>query len=500
MFKNALVSCSNKDGLVAFLRPLQAKGLRIVSTGGTAKVLKDAGLSVVEVMEQTGFPEVMDGRVKTLHPHIHMALLARADVKEDQDTLKKYKIEPFDLVVGNLYPFEGNPSVETIDIGGPSFLRAAAKNFSRITVVSDPSDYGWISEKQDLTLDERRRLASKVFAHTAAYDAMISRFYNEGQSLDFRDHCLGGAFVQKLRYGENPQQMATWYRVRGEPHGLHEVQVLQGKELSYNNLLDIEAAVSVVREFRRQQTCVAVKHNNPCGVATAAAPLEALKKAIAADPQSVFGGIVATNFEVDSKMAETLDALFLECVVAPAFSAEAKSICQKKKNLRLLEWPNFQQADEGLTYKSLSGGFLVQQRDHVANEWQTGWAVWGEPPSASEQNDLLMAWKVCSHLKSNAIAIVSDGQTVGLGMGQVNRVDAVEHAIGRMKRFHPSVKAAVLASDAFFPFADSIEKIAQAQIRFVIQPGGSLKDEEVKARAKELGVTLILTGKRHFLH
>lgn len=501
MFKNALISCSNKDGLVEFLTPLQSKyGTRIVSTGGTAEKLRKSGLKVTDVSEQTGFPEVMDGRVKTLHPHIHMALLARDEVGQDMATLSRSNLEPFDLVIGNLYPFEEDPSVETIDIGGPSFLRAAAKNFSRITVLCDPQDYLWVAEKKDLTLDDRRLLAAKVYAHTSAYDAMIAKHFAGEKRLSFRDLSLGGAFVQSLRYGENPQQTAAWFRTRGEDYGLHNSVVLQGKELSYNNLLDIESAVSTVREFYGTSACVAVKHNSPCGAAVSHDSEAALKQCLAADPQSVFGGILATNFVVTEAMAEVLQAVFLECVVAPGYSDEAKGVFAKKKNLRILEWPDFQKTGDPYLYRSVSGGFLVQKRDQVDLEWQNSWMVLGAPLDLKTRDDLLTAWKVCAHLKSNAIAIVADGQTVGLGMGQVNRVDAVEQAIQRMMRFHGSVAAPVLASDAFFPFADSIEKIANAGIRCVIQPGGSIKDEEVKAKAKELNVTLVLTGRRHFLH
>lgn len=500
MFKNALVSCSNKEKLVEFLKPLQAKGLRIVSTGGTAQHLRAHGLSVVEVSEQTGFAEVMDGRVKTLHPHIHMALLSRDENSEDSKTLKKHEIEPFDLVIGNLYPFEEEPSVETIDIGGPSFLRAAAKNFSRITVICDPADYDWISQKSMLSLMERQKLAAKVFSHTSAYDAMIARYYGGEECLEFADLSLGGRLVRALRYGENPDQKAAWFRTRGETGGLHQAVILQGKELSYNNLLDIEAAVSTVREFSGEAACIAVKHNSPCGGATHAIQIEALKNTITADPQSVFGGILATNFSIDGAMAECLQPLFLECIIAPAFSEEARSQFHKKKNLRLLEWPTLLEKSSSLSFRSLTGGFLVQSHDSVDKNWRDSWEVIGPPPGAQARDDLMTAWKICAHLKSNAIAIVKGGQTVGLGMGQVNRVDAVEQAIARWRKFHPSVLSPVLASDAFFPFADSIEKIADAGIRFVIQPGGSVKDNEVKSKAIERGVTLVLTGKRHFLH
>ncbi len=501
MFKNALVSCSNKQNLAEFLKPLQAKGMRLVSTGGTAKYLRENGLTVIEVAEQTGFAEVMDGRVKTLHPNIHMALLARDGNAGDTATLKKFGLEPFDLVVGNLYPFEEEPCEDTIDIGGPSFLRAAAKGFSRITTICNPEDYEWILSKKDLSVDDRKKLAAKVFAHTSAYDAMIAKFYGAGDRMQFRELSLGGSFVQSLRYGENPNQQGAWFRSRGESHGLQNARILQGKELSYNNLLDVDAAVATLREFTEISACVSVKHNNPCGVAVNSAPLNALEMSLKADPQSVFGGIVAMNFTVTEKMAEVMKPVFLECIVAPAFEENARAIFAGKKNLRLLEWQDFAETSNDYLYKTISGGFLVQTPDRVAREWGRSWQIHGDKNLAENmKQDLLLAWRVCAHLKSNAIAIADKGQTVGLGMGQVNRIDAVDQAIMRMRKFHERVSTPVLASDAFFPFADSIEKIAEAGIRYVIQPGGSVKDEEVLAAAKNLGVTIVITGQRHFLH
>lgn len=504
-FQNALVSCSDKTGLADFLKPLQRDGLRIVSTGGTANYLREAGLKVVDVSEQTGFQEVMDGRVKTLHPKIHMALLAREGNAEDTAVLHEYGIEAFDLVVGNLYPFESAPSVEKIDIGGPSFLRSASKNFERITVLCDPADYGRVLEKPEgLTLEDRRQLAAKVFAHTSAYDAMISRHFAGDSALDFRDYGLGGEHVKALRYGENPQQKAAWFRIRGERSGLHQARILQGKELSYNNLIDLEAAIATVREFsstpNRLSTCVAVKHNSPCGVARSSNPAKAAELAIAADSQSVFGGIVAMDFKLDVPVAEIVTGLFLECVVAPDLTREAAVVLSKKKNLRVLIWPELTERSETFRYRSISGGFLVQTADQVESEWSESWRVIGEAPSEQIRQDLLFAWQVCAHLKSNAIAITRNSQTLGLGMGQVNRVDAVENAISRMRRFHKNTNGAVLASDAFFPFADSIDLICEAGIQYIIQPGGSVKDEEVIARAKEKGLTMVLTGRRHFAH
>lgn len=507
MFKQALVSVSDKTGLIEFLQPFVDQGLRIVSTGGTARHLREHGFKVIDVSEQTGFPEVMDGRVKTLHPMIHMALLARDHVGEDFKTLKKYNLEPFDLVVGNLYAFEDalkkdlkeRDLIEYIDVGGPSFLRAAAKSYERITVVCRPDDYNWIAEKNGkLTNEERRHLAAKVFAHVSAYDSMIAS--ELGAELGFSELSWGGEKVLDLRYGENPQQKAGWYRRRGARSGLHSAQILQGKALSYNNLLDLEASCSAVRMFAHQPACVAVKHNNPCGVAVGNSAAEAVNKALAADPVSVFGGIVAVNRPVDEEAAHSLQKLFLECVVAPEYSPGALRIFAEKKNLRVLTWPELMNTEKSPMVVSVAGGFLVQTKDEVEAEWSSTWEVVGENPSESVRRDLLFTWQVCAQLKSNAIAIGEGGSTLGLGMGQVNRVDAVEQAIARMQKFHPQHKNPVLSSDAFFPFPDSIERISAAGIRWVIQPGGSIKDEEVKSRARDLGVNMILTSCRHFRH
>jgi phosphoribosylaminoimidazolecarboxamide formyltransferase/IMP cyclohydrolase len=503
-FKNALVSCSNKTGLIEFIQPLVEQGMRVVSTGGTANTLRNHGIPVVDVSEQTGFPEVMDGRVKTLHPKVHMALLGRNDNAGDLETIKKFDVEFFDLVVGNLYPFAEEPDIENIDIGGPSFLRAAGKSYSRIAVVCDPSDYRWILEKNEITLDDRKHLASKVFSHTSCYDSLIAEYLNVGAATERKEFSRGGELVQTLRYGENPSQQAAWYARQGAgSFGLHLAKVLQGKELSYNNLLDLDAAYKTLCEFASENAAVAVKHNNPCGVAVGKNPEQSLKKTFAADSQSVFGGVLATTFEWTEELAECANEIFLECILAPKFDDGARAVFAKKKNLRLLEWPSMVSTDikSGIEMRTLSGGFLLQTKDNIANAWSPEWKiVSGQTIPNHIQQDLLMAWKVCGRLKSNAIAIASDQQTVGLGMGQVNRVDAVEHAIGRMQKFHPNVAEPVLASDAFFPFADSIERIAKAKIKYVIQPGGSIKDPDVIEAAKALGIVMVFTGQRHFFH
>lgn len=505
MWKRALVSVSNKTGLVELLRPLAAEGLEIVSTGGTAKYLRDNGFKTIDISEVTGFPEVMDGRVKTLHPNVHMGLLGRRDVPEHMETMNKFDCKPFDLVVVNLYPFEEavhqkasfEELIEKIDIGGPSMLRSAAKNFASVAVLCDPSDYEWfLHERKSWSAAHGQKLAAKVYAHTSVYDGLIARELGyKGPEI----HPMGGKLVQKLRYGENPAQTAAWYRYPEDSTGLASARVLQGKELSYNNILDLDAAAGLVRRFQ-EPAAVAVKHNNPCGASIGKTPLEALKAAVAADPISVFGGIIAVNREVGAAEASLLSEIFLECIVAPSFSSEALEVFAKKKNLRLLAWPEINHASAREDVRSVAGGYLTQSPDEFQNE--STWKLDGEAPSDERRKDLAFGEKVCAYLKSNAIAIVAGGRTVGLGMGQVNRIDAVEHAIQRWKTHHPEVPASEvsLVSDAFFPFSDSIEKIAQAGIRWVLQPGGAMRDEEVRAAAKEAGVRMIMTGARHFRH
>ncbi|MCB9025094.1 MAG: bifunctional phosphoribosylaminoimidazolecarboxamide formyltransferase/IMP cyclohydrolase [Bdellovibrionaceae bacterium] len=510
MFKNALVSVANKDGLVEFIKPLAEKGMRVVSTGGTAKLLQENGISVIKVSEQTGFDEVMDGRVKTLHPRIHMALLARDYSIEDQNTLKEHDLQSFDLVVGNLYAFENaldegledKDLQEFIDIGGPSFLRAAAKSFSQITTVCDPRDYDWIIKKQSLDLEDRKSLAAKLFYHVSSYDSMVARALSkseEPKSFSQQNYfSLGGELVQTLRYGENPQQQANWYRVYGEK-GLQEAEILQGKPLSYNNILDLDAAIRTLNSFQ-EPTCIAVKHNNPCGVGVSDNWEVAVSKALSADPVSVFGGIVAINGVVNDKMAEQLSTIFLECITAVDFTPGALKIFSLKKNLRLLKAPDLTNWCPQFDFRRVMGGFLIQDQDHIEQKFSNDWKIIGEEPTKEIRNEMTFAMKVCAHLKSNAIAITSQGQSLGLGMGQVNRVDAVEQAILRAKKFHPKQKTMVLASDAFFPFADSVERAAEAGIKWIVQPGGSLRDEEVICAVTKHKMGMVMTGLRHFKH
>jgi phosphoribosylaminoimidazolecarboxamide formyltransferase/IMP cyclohydrolase len=512
MFQRILVSVSNKAGVVDFITPFVQAGAHVISSGGTAKTLQEAGLKVQEVSDYTGFPECMDGRVKTLHPKVHMGLLYRPNIPEDLDLLTKHEVTPFDLVVVNLYPFEDAQAkgvkdedlIEFIDIGGPSMLRSAAKNFENICVVCDPGDYQWIAQKDgSLSLDDRMYLAAKVFQWTSLYDQMISKhFFDQLKNSQERNGPLQlkGELVSSLRYGENPQQKAWWYK--NNSSGLHQAQILQGKALSYNNILDLHAACTTVRLFKGP-AAVAVKHNNPCGVANGTEPLAVLELTLKSDPVSVFGGIVAVNFPLGAMEARKLNELFLECVIAPEVTPEAQEIFNEKKNLRILQWPEIMnpaaQNSPRQEVRSVDGGFLVQTAD-VVDEGDENWEIIGETPTEEIKRDLLLAWKVCSVLKSNAIAVAGGGQTLGLGMGQVNRVDAVKQALERVQQFHKNSRNLVLASDAFFPFADSVEYAAKQGVRWIIQPGGSVRDAEVIECAKENKINMILTGKRHFKH
>ncbi len=508
MFQRILTSVSDKTGLVPFLSPFTENGAKVISSGGTAKTLREAGLTVTDVSDYTGFPECMDGRVKTLHPKVHMGLLYRPSLEDDLDLLTRYEVLPFDLVVVNLYPFEqakkngesGKELIEFIDVGGPSMLRAAAKNFENICVVCDPGDYAWIARKDgQLTFEDRKYLAAKVFQWTSTYDQMIAQnFYEEmGQDRETSaPFLIKGDIFSSLRYGENPHQSAKWYR--SQDTGLHRATVMQGKALSYNNILDLQAACNTVRMFT-EPTSVAIKHNNPCAVASDTDTDLALEKCLKADPISVFGAIVACNFSLTKQHAQQLNEIFLECVIAPEVSSEALEVFAEKKNLRVLAWKEMMSFSASHDIKGVDGGLLVQDTDCVSHDIAK-WSFVGEKPSESMISDLIFAWKTCASLKSNAISVCQGGQTLGLGMGQVNRVDAVRQALGRAQAYHPSRKNLILASDAFFPFPDSVEIAAQNGVRWIVQPGGSIKDPEVIAKAQELGLQMVLTGQRHFRH
>ncbi len=524
MFKNALVSVFNKKGLVNFIRPLYKKGLRVVSTGGSADLLTKAGICVVRVKEQTGFKEVMDGRVKSLHPRIYMPLLAR---KKDQPLLNQEALQAFDLLVCNLYPFEEKKEIEWIDVGGPSMLRAGAKNFQSITVVCDPSDYKDILKNGKPNLKKRRYLASKAFSLLSHYDTCIAKYLSPKQKkpLSLSPHHspvtqstnwkvdkpfnLTGQFFKTLRYGENPDQKAVWIQTKKK--GLQNIYTHQGQDLSYNNLQDIEVAIRMTQNFNPQACCVAIKHNNPCGSAVSSHLELAVTKALKADPISVFGAIVAVNQTINKKIAQFLSQIFLSAVIAPSYSPAALSIFRSKKKLIVLEWPlltsknSIKKKEEEIILHSITGGLLLQTpqptRKFKFSNWPKNWkVVEGKPPPVAIKQDLLMAWIVCSYLKSNAISIVKKGQTLGLGMGQVNRVAAVQQAISQWKCFHPKVTAPVLASDGFFPFSDSVKLAGSKGIRWIIQPGGSIRDQEVLMTAQKLSVNMILTGQRCFTH
>ena len=532
MFKNAFISVSNKEGLLDFVRPLTEKGMRVVSTGGTACLLKAEGISVVEVKEETGFAEVMDGRVKSLHPRIYMPLLSRLNHPEDEQVLKKEGLSPFDLVVCNLYPFKekalkGEGGMEWVDVGGPSLLRAAAKNFERVTVLCDPTDYDSVlSAGKFPDLEQRKKLAEKVFSLLADYNLHIAKFLKT--SLPFNASSVSktsvnmshnqptgssqlknwketgecfikARFYKDLRYGENPNQNAGWFQIKEK--GLHQAKCLQGKKgLSFNNICDLDSAINVLREFENP-CAVAVKHNNPCGVACGDNIEQAVMKALKVDPVSVFGAVVALNCPISKESAEALSALFLSAVIAPDYTDSALELFKnKRKNLLVLKWPEGRSENlSPIKFRFVDGGLLVQEGQKLVDKWPPDWQYVGERPNSVIQSELLMAWKICSHLKSNSIALVSNGQTVGLGMGEVSRISAVENALHRWKKFHPH-STPVLASDGFFPFPDSIAVSAKAGIKWVIQPGGSMRDKEVFLKAKSLSVNMVITGLRCFSH
>ncbi|MGZ3725382.1 MAG: bifunctional phosphoribosylaminoimidazolecarboxamide formyltransferase/IMP cyclohydrolase [Pseudobdellovibrio sp.] len=508
----ALVSTSDKTGLIEFLRPLLSQGLELVSTGGTYEYLKKNDFPVEEVSQITKFPEVLDGRVKTLHPFVHMGLLADKFNPEHVEQLKQHQVKAFDMVIGNLYPFEKtalNPGssfedlIENIDIGGPSFLRASAKNYRSVIVIASPEDYVWVQQKimdNSLTDNDRKKLALKVFSLTAYYDSLIvNKLAEDVSELEYLNIPLKKK--QNLRYGENSHQKATWYSNPLEKHSLADAQIHQGKELSYNNLLDLDAAVNLAQTFEKP-ACVAVKHNNPCGVAIAENISSAAQKAIQADPKSIFGGIVAFNKKVDLITAEQFQDIFLECMIAPSFSEEALKFLSSKKNLRVLTLSSLSFSSvQKLNYKSIAGGALSQDADSFST---SNWSYLSAKPNEKIMESMIFGEKVAAALKSNAIAIVYRGQSIGLGMGQVNRVDAVKHAIERMKEFAVTntlnMSEVILVSDAFFPFADSIEIIAQNKIGWVLQPGGSVQDQNVISAAQQKNINMVLTHRRHFKH
>lgn len=510
--KNALLSVSDKSGLLDFAKFLSGRGVRLLSTGGTAKMLREAGLAVTDVSEFTGFPEMMDGRVKTLHPKVHGGLLHLRDNKEHVAQAKKHNIEPIDLVVVNLYPFEQTLAkkgvehhelIENIDIGGPSMLRSAAKNYRSVTVVVDPADYATVQAEIEASGDTsavtREKLAAKVFRHTSRYDALIGQYLTSKAEPETKalqeSFTVGHRLAQPLRYGENPHQKAALY---GPFHDFFKQ--IHGKELSYNNIIDISAAVQLIGDFAGGEPALAIlKHTNPCGAATGASLKEAWEKAFATDRQAPFGGIIVVNQALDAACAAAIAEIFSEVIIAPSFTDEARAVLTKKKNLRLIE--NHYSATAGAyDFKSVTGGMLVQESDTApANEgdWKV---VTDRQPTAEEMKALRFGWRVVKHVKSNAIVYASHDRTLGIGAGQMSRVDSSRIAVWKAGEAGLSLKGSVIASDAFFPFADGIEAAAGAGATAAIQPGGSVKDNEVIAAANKAGMAMVLTGRRHFRH
>ncbi|MDU8928024.1 bifunctional phosphoribosylaminoimidazolecarboxamide formyltransferase/IMP cyclohydrolase [Alisedimentitalea sp. MJ-SS2] len=522
--RRALLSVSNKTGLIDLARALSERGVELLSTGGSAKAIRDAGLTVRDVSDVTGFPEMMDGRVKTLHPMVHGGLLALRDNDSHVAAMNEHGIGAIDLLVVNLYPFEETVAkgadydtcIENIDIGGPAMIRAAAKNYAHVTVVVDVEDYdkllGDMDQHDNATCPKfRRKLAQRAYARTAAYDAAVSTWMADAIGVDTpRRRAIAGTLAQTLRYGENPHQSASFYTDGSNRPGVSTAQQHQGKELSYNNINDTDAAFELVSEFATADgpACAIIKHANPCGVARADSLKDAYVKAFDCDRTSAFGGIIALNQPLDAATAEEIVQIFTEVVIAPEASDEAKAIFAAKKNLRLLTTGGM--ADPmtaGLTYRQVGGGMLVQDRDngHVgADDLKV---VTKRAPTEQEFADLMFAWKVAKHVKSNAIVYVRDGATVGVGAGQMSRLDSANIAAIKAQRMADAMglpeslaKGSVVASDAFFPFADGLMEAAAAGATAVIQPGGSMRDNEVIAAADEAGLAMVLTGMRHFRH
>lgn len=522
--KRALISVSDKTGLVAFAKSLSEHGIELISTGGTASTLRLAGLAVTDVSEITGFPEIMDGRVKTLHPKIHGGLLnVRANL-EHQGAKLKHAIDDIDLLVVNLYPFEEtiakgagwDEAIENIDVGGPAMIRAAAKNHADVAVVVDPADYATIIEEltrhgKSTTLATRKKLAAKAFGRTAAYDSAIANWFNGQLGEMTPDYfTIGGKRQSNLRYGENPHQTAAVYKTSDTRKGIVDAKQIQGKELSYNNINDADAALEAIREFSnaKHAACVIVKHANPCGVALGDRLMDAYRKALACDPTSAFGGILAFNQRLDGATAEDIAKLFTEVIIAPEADEDARRILAAKKNLRLLLLPDLARSSPpALVVKSISGGLLVQSSDtNLGGELELK-VVSKRQPTPAEMSDLRFAFKVAKHVKSNAIVFAKYEATVGIGAGQMSRIDSTRIAVRKSLDAAQALgletalaKGAVLASDAFFPFADGIEAAAEAGATAIIQPGGAMRDDEVIQAADAAGLAMVFTGVRHFRH
>jgi phosphoribosylaminoimidazolecarboxamide formyltransferase/IMP cyclohydrolase len=511
--KRALISVSDKTGLVEFGRALAALNIDILSTGGSARALRDAGVPVTEVSDHTGFPEILDGRVKTLVPQIHGGILGRRDNEDHLDQMKTHKIAPIDLVAVNLYPFEATVAagagfadcIENIDIGGPALIRAAAKNHDFVTVLTAPAHYQTVlaelAQHGGTALATRKILAAEAYANTSAYDAAISTWFAAQNGVEYPPTTtISGALKQTLRYGENPHQSAAFYATTPPRFGVATATQTQGKELSYNNFNDTDAAFECVAEFA-EPAIVIVKHANPCGVATAATPAEAWDKALACDPVSAFGGIVALNRTLDEETASKIAAIFTEVIIAPGATEAAKAVLARKKNLRLLVTGGVPDpATPGHLFKSIAGGFLVQTRDNGIALLETWKVVTERTPTPAQIADMAFAFRVCKHVKSNAIIYARDGATLGIGAGQMNRVDSARIAGWKGEAAKLSLAGCAVASDAFFPFADGLQAAIAAGATAVIQPGGSIRDDEVIAAANDAGIAMVFTNMRHFRH
>ena len=514
----ALLSVSDKTGLVEFARALSQAGVELLSTGGTAKAIRDAGLPVIDVSDYTGFPEMLDGRVKTLHPKVHGGILGRRDLPEHVATMNEHGIGNIDLVCVNLYPFREtvakphtlDDAIENIDIGGPAMVRSSAKNYRFVAIVTDPADYSKLVEEMRAngsTLSDATRfgLAKKAFSHTAEYDSAISNYLtalnDAGEKETFGEKLnLNFTRAQTCRYGENPHQAGAFYVEATPPVGtISTARQLQGKELSYNNIADTDAALECVKLFDTAPACVIVKHANPCGVAYGTSLLDAYDRAYKTDPESAFGGIIAFNGELDAATAQAIvERQFVEVIIAPKVSAEAVAIVAAKKNVRLLECGQWQGSVAQMDMKRVAGGLLIQDADVLLNAEAR--VVTSRAPSDTEMSDLMFAWRVAKFVKSNAIVYAKDGMTVGVGAGQMSRVNSARIAAIKAEHAGLVVPGSAMASDAFFPFRDGIDQAASAGIKAVIQPGGSMRDEEVIAAANEHGIAMVFTGTRHFRH
>lgn len=508
--KRALLSVSDKSHLLELAKALDGAGIEIISTGGTAKVISEAGIAVKDASQITGFPECLDGRVKTLHPNIHGGILARTSYAADNVELDKLGITPIELVVVNLYPFKdaiakpnATPATATefIDIGGPTMIRAAAKNFAHVCILSSPTQYiqfiKELNEGNGIGFETRKNLAKDAFAHTADYDSAISNYFDsivtEDPASQFN---ISLPLSQELRYGENPHQKAAVY---GNQQDL--IDCFHGKQLSYNNYLDVDAALNIISEFQTADpTCVIIKHTIPCGVGVGKSLNEAYKKAFSTDTVSPFGGIIVVNKELDLETAQSIDNIFTEIIIAPSFTKEAQELLIQKKNRRLIRIKKSLSEDRHIAFRSIFGGLLKQDADLEPSSENEFKVVTNRKPTAEEMEDLIFSWKVVRHIKSNAIVYAKGGKTLGIGSGQTSRVDSSEIAVAKAKKEGLDLEGSAIASDAFFPFSDGIEAAAEAGATTVIQPGGSIRDEEVIAKANEFNMAMIFTGKRHFKH